>query len=211
MTSHNDTEDFETIVGFDGKQHRILKDGRRMRISLAMRDAALGGYPGGRRGSLSSAPRGSREGDPCTENGWPGTLRRSSDGQLYCETGHRNDAFTDGRTNDPLTGCRPGFRIPATADRQPLRDAYASYEARLANAYKVGVGQFQCADCEGSGSTDDGNTCSKCRGHGAITDSSTRIIHFETQRSSDGATHQQRMAGLYDAYDQALANAWRTK
>ena len=46
MTSHNDTEDFETIVGFDGKQHRILKDGRRMRISLAMRDAALGGYPG---------------------------------------------------------------------------------------------------------------------------------------------------------------------
>ncbi len=33
---------------------------------------------------------GSQEGDPCTENGQPGTLRRGADGELFCDIGRRD-------------------------------------------------------------------------------------------------------------------------
>lgn len=37
---------------------------------------------------------GSREGDPCTRNGWPGTLRRGPHGSLFCDI-NRQDAAPD--------------------------------------------------------------------------------------------------------------------
>jgi hypothetical protein len=53
----------------------------------------------GRSGEL----RGSVEGDPCTKNGWQGTLVRGADGELVCQIPSRADAdFLDQRRKKQL-------------------------------------------------------------------------------------------------------------
>jgi hypothetical protein len=65
----------------------MLKDGVRMQVRMTMRD-------GSRNPHMTDVQRAV-------------AARASEDAKPQ---------FTDGRTTDPLAGCRPGFRIPAVAD-----------------------------------------------------------------------------------------------
>src|SRR3984957_11618573 len=75
--------------------------------------------------------------------------------------------ITDGSDN-PLGLHRPGFRVPVVNDRRKVVDAYAKYETSLVNAYRVGDGEAQCPDCDGSGADEDGDTCATCHGRGTV-------------------------------------------
>jgi hypothetical protein len=110
-----------------------IKDGITARVSATMRDApppslwAQADPRGsGSTGFGSSGQLGARPGQPCTRNGWQGTLKRAADGSLVCNIGRRDalPQFRDG--GDPTSGNKPGWRIPAVNDRQTVRDAYQS-------------------------------------------------------------------------------------
>jgi len=172
----NDDEAFETITGMDGKPKRILRDGHRLRISMEMRDAALSGR---------------REGDACTvrnpeyplDQGSPGHIRN---GICVPDRPRSSDSITDGRTTDPLAGCRPGFRVPVANDRQATRDAYAAYERQLTNAYRVRDNEH---------------------------DDESGTHHEGLPRRADSVTvqqHRHAMDRLYAERDAELQNAWRT-
>jgi hypothetical protein len=186
-------------------QHGVLKDRCTMRVPTTMRDAATGSV------------RGEAEGDLCTRNGWPGTLRRGADGELFCDIG-RKDAkpqFTDGRTTDPTAMNRPGFRVPVVNDRRAVHDAYARYQTGLVNAYRVGDGEVQCPQCFGSGEDEDGD-CDACNGTGIM--AASKSGGYDNGDTPDPASdsrsldqHRQTMDRLYRERDAELANAWRTK
>jgi hypothetical protein len=192
--------------------HGTLRNGFSMRVPLTMRDAATGSVCG------------EVEGDLCTRNGWPGTLRRGADGELFCDIG-RKDAkpqFTDGRTTDPTALNRPGFRVPVVNDRRAVHDAYARYQTGLVNAYRVGDGEVQCPKCFGSGEDEDGD-CDACNGTGIMAaskggkgfGSSNEGGYDNTpDPASDALTmkdHRQTMDRLYRERDEELANMWRNR
>ena len=119
--------------------------------------------------------------------------------------------ITDGRTDDPMALHRPGFRVPVVNDRRAVRDAYAKYETRLVNAYRVGDGKT-CPDCGGYGEDDDGEPCATCHGRGTVSASERGTGKGfgngnEGQRS-DGSRSVTRDQAYRD-YDQALSSAWQ--
>ena len=200
MTRHDDD-----VFDEDG----VLKDGKSLRVPLTMRDAG---------------PRGQQPGDLCTRNGWPGTLKRGSDGELFCDIGRKVDGLqiTDGRTDDKMSLHRPGFRLPIVHDRRAVRDAYQRYETGLVNAYRVNDGEVQCPDCDGSGRDENSAACETCGGDGTVPADYKRTagaIFGRTQTAHEGLpadsamlqSHSIRMAKLHDAYDEELRNAWRVR
>jgi hypothetical protein len=140
-----------------------------------------------------------------------------------------SNRITDGRTDDATALHRPGFRVPVVNDRRSVRDAYATYERSLVNAYRIGDGK-QCPVCEGAGEDEDGNECERCEGTGTISkakderedDRGSRKAskHFGSTNEShhDSRTldqvmrdHEANMSKLYSALDAELTQAWRTR
>ena len=173
-------------------------------------------------GAGSHGPLGARPGQPCTKNGWKGTLKRAADGSLYCDIG-AHDAqpqFNDG-SNDATSGNRPGWRVPVVNDRRAVRDAYQKYDVRMANMYRLHDGEISCPACDGSGmASDSGGPCKICAGDGIIeadgyesspdeavqntaADHDSRSL---TQRMQD---HRRTMDALYRQHDAELSNMWR--
>jgi len=206
----------------------LLKDGRRVRISMTMRDAALSKYT---TGSDPRGPRGQQPGDLCTRNGAAGRLRMVN-GELQCVPLKSQDArsvIVDGRTDNPLAGNRPGFRLLSVADRRAVRDAYQNYERGLCNAYKVRDGERLCSDCAGSGYDDDGSVCPTCDGSGVIDDDNTEDrgtrrsrfgstngnhserVDNQTVRDQQTRDHRASMERLIAQRDAEDADAWRQR
>jgi hypothetical protein len=124
-------------------------------------------------------------------------------------SGTRN-RITDGRSEDPMALHRPGFRIPVVNDRRAVRDAYAKYETSLVNAYRIGDGEAQCPDCDGSGEDDDGEICATCHGRGTVSArerSTGEGFGNEGHRSEDSRSVTRDQA--YKDYDLALSSAWQ--
>ena len=140
--------------------------------------------------------------------------------------------ITDGRTNDPTALNRPGYRIPVVNDRRATRDAYASYETGLVNAYRCGDGEVQCPTCYGEGVDADGKDCDDCNGTGLMPEpdagspskgsggsrygsgngfgSGDDPDMASDHRALDAATRQrQAVDQAYQSYDADLAQAYR--
>ena len=122
-------------------------------------------------------------------------------------------------------GNRPGWRIRLhgdTINAGSLTDAYAAYETRLTNAYRLKDDQVCCPQCDGSGFAQNGNECTRCLGKGYLgnddaiqqQDAGTirQVPSFDT-RSLDEImrSHRERMTQLYDQHDRELSEAWRQR
>ena len=120
---------------------------------------------------------------------------------------------TDGRSNDPMSLHRPGFRVPVVNDRRAVRDAYSQYETGLVNAYRVGDGT-QCPTCFGSGKIN-GEDCDDCDSSGVMPERKSTSKGGgkgfgggnEGHRSEDSRSVTRDQA--YRDYDQALSSAWQ--
>jgi hypothetical protein len=77
-----------------------------------------------------------------------------ADGRAFWDANRDGFLVTDGR-NNPLNGCRPGFRVAdIPINRKALSDAHSSYLNDLQNAYKApALGDAE--SCEGAGELDD--------------------------------------------------------
>ena len=165
----------------------ILKDGRTVRVSMQMRDAAMRDL------------RGSRPGDACTIDGREGRLR-SVKGDLVCVPLRSSDAkprFVDGNgvPLDLTAGNRPGFRINANDTRQKVEDSYAQYESKLTSAYRLDGKQRDEDEEEGTSLFGSSNGAGSSDDHRTI-----------DQRMRD---HQANMSKLYDAYSREIETAYR--
>ena len=222
----------DAVHALDG--NGILRNGFTLRIPMLMRDTAPWREtdPRGRSSEVTGQGErgqgGSQIGSPCTRDGWPGVLRRGSDGELFCNIGRKVDGMliTDGRTDDKMSLNRPGFRVPIVHDRRAVRDAYQRYETGLVNAYRVNDGEVQCPDCNGCGRDENIVACETCGGDGTVPADykrtaganfgGTQTAHegLPPPRRADSAmlqSHRIRMAKLHDAYDEELRNAWRAR
>lgn len=207
----------------------VLRDGRTLRVPTMMRDADPWREtdPRGRSfeatGFGSKGERGQSAGDMCTINGRDGRLRMVN-GNLTCVPLRSQDArITDGRTMDPLALQRPGFRIPVVNALRAVRDAYATYETALTNAYRVNDGEKQCPDCDGEGRDDDGNVCDLCGGDGVVPsdyeDDRGAPKNFGSGNEPRDSRplnqvmqdHRRRMDKLYADSDRELSEAWRRR
>jgi hypothetical protein len=135
---YDDDENFETIIGHDGKPARVLRDGGHFRVSLMMADAARHGTPlvhdgyggpiGGRPGFIvSDASRAIRD-----------EAYRQSVVEL-------SDAWRSTRDTAPSTETAPmsatdAVRIDLTTLMARLSDArrsaYDAYVDELTNAWR---------------------------------------------------------------------------
>ena len=70
------------------------------------------------KGEAFTGQRGSKVGDPCTKDGWPGFLAINDDGELYCE----------------ISPHAPGASDAAFDDRDA---AYFEYEDRITNMWRM--------------------------------------------------------------------------
>jgi hypothetical protein len=125
--------------------------------------------------------RGSKEGDPCTRNGWRGTLVLGADGKLTCQIPTRADAdFLDQRR------------------KKQLRNQFSQ---------EVGTEELEqdgtCPLCGRGGDDDDDN--------GSVNEEVRRTsTHHEGSVRQDVPDHRSSdRQRAYDQYDHELANAWR--
>jgi hypothetical protein len=206
-TAYDDDSEFEVIRGIDGRPVRVLKDGGRVRISMAMRDSML------REDRRSSGRK--RKYDPQgREQGSEEWEEETDDAML----------LHDGRGGRP--GHRPGFAITSDAAvRSAKLRAYRDYDADLTSAWR-----HPTADGEGYDPEDIGEPCT-CKGEdfpadfgspGTIRRVGSRIICVPNKRRSapDPASdhrsvadmiksHQARMRDVYARYDHIASNSWR--
>jgi hypothetical protein len=131
-------------------------------------------------GRRSGEFRGSKEGDPCMKNGWPGTLVRGADGELVCQIPSRADAdFLDQRR------------------KKQLRNQFNQ---------EVGTEELEqdgtCPLCGRGGDDDDNGSVNE-----ALRRTSTHHESSVRQDVPDQRTSDRQRA--YDQYDAELANAWR--
>jgi hypothetical protein len=210
----------------------VLRDGFSVRVPMTMRDAMrMRDADVGATGAGEHGPIGQRPGDQCTRNGFPGTLRRGADGELFCDIG-RKDALpqiTDGhRPVNPAAGMRPGWRMLTVEDRSRVHAAYDRYNTSVSNAYKICDGEIQCAECFGSGQGPDGDDCDACEGSGVMPDPTNAgaggtLFGSRNEGGEDDDPdptsdsrkvmdqHRKTMDRAYSSYDNDLANAWRRR
>jgi hypothetical protein len=141
--------------------------------------------------------RGAKSGDLCMIDGNPGRL----DADLVCVPDRKaadSAQFTDGRTDDPTALNRPGFRVPVVNDRRAVHDAYAQYQTKLVNAYKLKDDESICPNCGGEGYIN-GKLCQRCDGEGVIDDDDR----------DDPVSDKRTVQDAYLAYDHDLENSWK--
>ena len=171
----------------------LLKDGRSVRISMQMRDAALADQRRGRR------------------------VKYDPQGRLISWEEEETDdsmTLTDGRGH--RCGNRPGFLIANdAAARSAKQRAYDSYQRDLENAWRdqppTGFGS------KGSRGPQVGDLCT-CRGPefpdsfgapGTLQMRGDALVCVPNDRRSDQPDPASDKAAAYAAYDSALREAWR--
>ncbi len=112
--------------------------------------------------------------------------------------------LTDG-SGDPLAGNRPGFRLRVGDARRKVADAHAEYQRWVTNRWRCADQEKVCPDCDGTGEID-GEDCSTCGGSGFI-EAANSAFGSTNEPISDNRTVGR--AGIYDAYDRDISQAWR--
>jgi len=170
----------------------MLKDGRRVRISMQMRDAALRDQRRGRRVKYDPAGR-----------------------LVSWEEEELDDGMTlhDGRGNP--CGHRPGYLVTNdAAARSAKARAYRDYESDLTNAWRNPTG-----DAEGYDPEDIGESCTVKNedyptdfgSPGTIRRVGSRILCVPNRRRAgpDPASDRRAVDDAYRQYDDEIRNAWR--
>jgi hypothetical protein len=203
-------DDFEVVIGHDGKPTRILKDGGRLRVSMSMRDAALRDQRRGRR--VKYDPQGrllsweEEEMDDARERRRSSTLR----GRGFLHDGHGN---TD------AVGHKPGFLVRADIAHEQRHQAHADYIRDLESAYKnppTGFGG------KGARGPQVGDLCTvrgpefpesfgasghlQMRGGDLVCAPDAK---WRGNEQPDAASDKRSVADAYRDYDDELRNAWR--
>jgi hypothetical protein len=140
-----------------------------------------------RDGAVYRVPLSMRDGRP--------PLRADADTATGAYTGPA--IFTDGRSNDPTAGCRPGWRIPIINDRRAVRDAYAEYENALKDAYR-----------QQDGEDEDGDECEACGGYGVVNEDHSHADRRPLDQTIQD--HRTQMNQLYADRDAELSQMWRS-
>ena len=161
----------------------------------------------------SRGPRGSKEGDPCTRNGWPGNLVRGPDGQLFCQI-NRPDGGRD--ADFPKRKLKRGKYGQEEGEEEFEEDGLCP----TCNGSGIAPGhrQTDCADGRGPGWSNEPSEHLEALVEQAVRRATT---HHESNlrtdvpgaKTLDGlrARHAANMQKIYADSDCELSEQWRKK
>jgi hypothetical protein len=176
-----DDDNFETIVGQDGKSARVLRDKGRLRVSMSARD----------RDSLTP-------------------LQKAIAADTAARTGNRiTDGYGNRGLNLQRPGFRLQ-QAHDTRQQQIVEDSYRAYDKRMTYAHRLHDGETLCPACAGEGIIN-GETCDRCSGDGVVDDNfgDSKLGSSNDTGSNDSRTKADDRAKAYESYDRDLQNAFR--